>query len=172
MTLENDGLKWSTQILIVEESKVSWEIKPLALLLLALCSNQLITSQGRVCVAPCVVLTLSTLLKLDKVYVSVGFHWCLIKWPVYPSLSRIFLILALNVPHSRNLLGLGQSRQVVTLVPGIVLLQLWWCIAPSLPPYPFLIVQYMYFSFSPYVPLLCCNYVGKILDKLNYTKMY
>lgn len=158
MTLESAWLQWRTQILIVEESKVSWEINPLALACLALCSNQL----GQVCAALCAVDS-KLPLKWDKVCLLVGFHWCLIGWPTFSSLFGIFLLFAPNAPHLRNLLMLGKPWQVVALVPITILLQLWWRTALGFPPCPSLILQYLYFSLPPY---FCCNYVGKTLNKL------
>lgn len=101
---------------MVEEGRVSWEIQPLALISLALFSDQLITSQGQVCAGPVAVVPLATLLKLDKLCHLVGFYWHLIG-SAYLGLSRIVLCLALNVPHARNPLALGRLWQVGT-VPG------------------------------------------------------
>lgn len=152
----------------MEEGRVSWEIQPLALISLVLCSDQLITSQGLVCAGPVAVVPLATLLKLDKLCHLVGFYWHLIG-SAYFGLSRIVLCLALNVPHARNPLALGRLWQVGT-VPGSQC-HLATILGVHCTQLPSFSSDCAMSVFLPSPLSLCCSYVGKTLNKLSYAKM-
>lgn len=86
-------IKRSTQILIVEESKVSWEIKPL------LWPTDNPAGTG-LCCSVCSIDAKHTL-ESEEVCTSVGFSWCLKGWLPCPGLPRISF-LALNTLNPRN----------------------------------------------------------------------